>query len=404
MSGDEKLEKRLEQLAQAMGQRKSMAEDVMGRIEELPAAGASTKQVGSHTKIWRKMMNARFIKYAAAAVIVIGVVGLFTWLTGGNGGGSVAFARVLEQVREAQSVTFRLTASDKDGNSNIIDYMFMEPGHIRFTLGDGLIWIGDFSAGKMLVLDPAKKTGMAIAGMKNGGRFSRKIFNVLEKLKTLHAGSEESVGTRQIDGRSAVGFLVHKEGKDMTIWVDPETDLPISVEVREEERDDVSHRFVCTNIKFNTKMDESLFSTSLPNGYTLGTVTPPMAFRSGAIARARQIGMRVISAKNMEELVKGCLAYSKDHNGQWPDSLEELLGKYGITEAHFSNPSEKDRKIGYVYLKPEGASLGPGQLVICDDFHVEWKEGIKGATVSGRLKVIADEEEFKKFLEKATGE
>ena len=338
---------------------------------------------------------------AAAVGILICIAGLFTWLTTANGGASVVFADVLQQVREAQSVTFRMTASSKDDTDNIIDYMFMEPGHIRFTLRNGLIWIGDLSEGKMLVLDPAKKTGMAIAGMKNGGRFSRKMFNVLEKLKTLHAGSEESLGTSKIDGHSAVGFLVRKDGKDMTIWVDPETDLPIRIEVEEGGSDGL--RAVYADIRFNAELDESLFSTSLPDGYTPGTVTPPMAFKSGAIARARQAAMRTISAKNMEKLVKGCLAYSKDHNGEWPDSLEELLGKYGITEKHFSNPSQKDRRIGYVYLKPEGGSAGPGQLVIYE-FHVEWKDGINGAFVSGRVKLIADEEEFKKFLEKATGQ
>ena len=399
MNAEENIEKRLEQLGQAFGHRESMAEDVMERIESLGAETDSGRRVDSHTKTWRNIMNPRFIKYAAAAVIVLGVVGMFAWLTGGNGGASVVFADVLQQVRESQSVTFRMTASGKGDTDNIIDYMFMEPGHIRFTLGDGLIWIGDLSEGKMLVLDPTKKTGMAIGGMKNGGRFARKMFDFLEKLKTLHAGSEESLGTNEIDGRSVVGFLVRKDGKHMTIWVDPETDLPVLIELEEAGRD--GSKAVFANIRFNAELDESLFSTSLPAGYTLGTITPPMAFKSGAIAQARQAAMRIISTRNMETLVKGCLAYSKDHNGQWPDSLEELLGKYGITEKHFSNPSEKERRMGYVYLKPEGGSVGPGQLVICEDLHVEWKDGVKGATVSGRMKVIVSEEEFKRFLEKA---
>ena len=225
-------------------------ENTDGRIfaDAKAAFMASTKDAGTNLRtsltFWGTIMKRKITQLAAAAVVVIGVVGVFAWLTGGNGGASVVFADVLQQVREAQSVTFRMTASSKDDTNYIIDYMFMEPGHMRFTLNDGLIWIADFSEGKTLVLDPAKKTGMAIAGMKNGGHLSRKIFNVLDKLKTLHAGSEESLGTNEIDGRSAVGFLVRKEGKDMTIWVDPETDLPIRIEAQEEGRDGVSYRLL----------------------------------------------------------------------------------------------------------------------------------------------------------------
>ena len=118
----------------------------------------------------------------------------------------------------------------------------------------------------------------------------------------------------------------------------------------------------------------------------------------------RQRALRTVSAVNMHTLAKGCLEYSKDHDGQWPDSLEELLGKYGITEKHFSNPNERDRRIGYVYLKPEGESAGPAQLLIYEAYD-EWKDGIN--VVLGpywHVKFIGDEEEFKKFLEEAAGE
>ncbi|MCK4850176.1 MAG: hypothetical protein KAT11_02435 [Phycisphaerae bacterium] len=106
MSGEEKLEKRLEQLGRAMAGRESMAGEVMGRIERLEAGTASTKRVGSHTKTWSKIMNRGFVKYAAAAVIVIGVVGLFAWLMGGNGGASVAWAGVARRIKQVDHVHF----------------------------------------------------------------------------------------------------------------------------------------------------------------------------------------------------------------------------------------------------------------------------------------------------------
>ena len=105
MSGEEKLEKRLEQLGQAMGRGESMVGEVMGRINELGKAAASRQRVDSRTKIWRKVMNGRLIKYAAAAVVVIGVVGVLAWVIGGNGGLSISFAQVLQPIREAENLS-----------------------------------------------------------------------------------------------------------------------------------------------------------------------------------------------------------------------------------------------------------------------------------------------------------
>ena len=42
------------------------------------------------------------VRAAAAAVVVMGALGLFAWLMGGNGGGSLAFADVLEQIRKGK--------------------------------------------------------------------------------------------------------------------------------------------------------------------------------------------------------------------------------------------------------------------------------------------------------------
>ncbi|GAH85566.1 unnamed protein product, partial [marine sediment metagenome] len=51
----------------------------------------------------------------------------------------------------------------------------------------------------------------------------------------------------------------------MTIWVDPQTDLPVRIEVAE--AGDNGASIVCSNIRFNAELDESLFSTSMPDGY-----------------------------------------------------------------------------------------------------------------------------------------
>ena len=101
MIAKENLEKRLERLAQAVSPDKSILDDVMLKIDRLPAEPAISREQTdtSHVRTWRKIMNIRFIKYPVAAAILIGAVGLLAWLTTGNGGANIAFADVLEEIR-----------------------------------------------------------------------------------------------------------------------------------------------------------------------------------------------------------------------------------------------------------------------------------------------------------------
>ena len=41
----------------------------------------------------------------------------------------------------------------------------------------------------------------------------------------------ESLGNKEIDGRQAVGFRIHANEMDMTLWADPETAWPIRIEI-----------------------------------------------------------------------------------------------------------------------------------------------------------------------------
>ena len=102
----------------------------------------------------------------------------------------------------------------------------------------------------------------------------------------------------------------------------------------------------------------------------------------------------------MHRLAKACIQYSTDHEGQWPDSLQQLA-EYGITEKELVNPCQPEREIGYVYLKPTGTSAAPEQILI-HEAYAQWEDGINVAFAHGRVKFIADEKEFENLLQKAT--
>ncbi len=350
-------------------------------------------------------MNARLIKYAAA-VVVIGVVGLFAWLTSGNGMASVVFAEVVRQINEAETLTFTTISQTEGEEPATAQCMYMEPGRVRISsnrnivlpapLPEGSVWIMDFRKGVLLILDPIKKTGTKLETDTSAAPTP----NMVRLMKNLPSKAERKLGVREIDGRKAIGFVVRKFdekitfGQEYVVWVDQQSALPIRVEMEISDRKGRKGRITVTDIQFDRKLDESLFSLELPVGYTIDESAMLK------LERSRQMARRAVSAANMHKLVTGCLEYSKDHNGQWPGSLEELVGMYGITEKHLVNPSQKQRRIGYVYLKPAGASLESGQLLMYEA-HDEWKDGINVGFADRYVKFIADEEEFKRLLEKA---
>jgi hypothetical protein len=92
--------------------------------------------------------------------------------------------------------------------------------------------------------------------------------NYIQKLRNLRDGTEESLGSEEIDGRLAVCFRVHQEEGIWTVWADPKNGLPIQVRAElnmgGQEATVVMHDFA-----FDKPVDESLFSLEVPPGYEL---------------------------------------------------------------------------------------------------------------------------------------
>lgn len=269
MSGEEKLEKQLEQLGQAFGHAESMAENVMERIESLGEETASGRRVDSHTKIWRKIMNPRLIKYAAA-VIVIGVVGMFAWLTGGNGGASITFAQVIEPIRQAQSLSYTETTQVEGRAAGVRHHaMQFELGRSRRSVEGGRItitqWQPEFG---MLILDPTTKTAKIIkstAGLLRAA--STPVRGIIEEVRDFEVGEETDLGTKQIDGREAVGFRLIYGRRDYNIWADARTGAPVRIECEYTLRDGRKLQTTITNIELDVQFDDNLFSLDTPEGY-----------------------------------------------------------------------------------------------------------------------------------------
>ena len=141
---------------------------------------------------------------------------------------------------------------------------------------------------------------------------------------------------------------------------------------------------VVTDIVFDARLDESLFSLRPPEGYKMEEFEydPPVN--------------RLISATNMNRIMKACRKYVDEHNGQWPDSLEELF-IYGLDRDVFSNPGRADEN-GYVYLKPP-VSPTKSRIVLYEAYDV-WEDGINVGFADYHIGFVKEESDFENRLGK----
>jgi hypothetical protein len=83
---------------------------------------------------------------------------------------------------------------------------------------------------------------------------------VITKLKDNH----ENLGEEEIDGQKAIVFEAGGPNERIKIWADPETALPIRVELT------LGQMYtILKNFQFNPQVDESLVSMNVPDGYNL---------------------------------------------------------------------------------------------------------------------------------------
>jgi len=349
----------------------------------------------SSTKIWRTIMNKRLIKYGVAAVLVIGVT-ILLWPIVENGGSSVAFAEVVRQINEARTLTFSLTAQTRGADPTTTQYMYMEPGRWRVRsqcnifpapLPEGSIHITDLTKGEILVLDPAKRTATKL----DVEIAAEKVPDIIQEMKNLPVRPDKKLGVKDIDGKNAEGFVVHKHDHVFIVWVDQQTGLPLRIEGETASRQGQKVKLIASNINFNAELDEALFSLKAPPGFVLKPV-------SDELERSRRMALRTQSAVNIHKLAAACIRYSQDNRGKWPDSLQEL-GRYGVVAKDRVNPLQPEMKAGYSYFKPVDTPVDPGRLLIHEK-HKVWEDGVNVAFANGRVQFITDETEFKSLVKK----
>ena len=151
-------------------------------------------------------MKSRITKLAAAAVIIIAVLIGVNQFGGSIDGANVAFAEVIQQIREARTVTF--TTEIKVGKQVMrIENTHKEPGLKRALMPGGLVLISDLARKKSITINHSEKqyTERDLENVQTQDFF--------EDMRTLPNRANEILAKKEMDGHIVQGFRVIEHGR-----------------------------------------------------------------------------------------------------------------------------------------------------------------------------------------------
>ena len=229
----------------------------------LPPADAAGKTPTQPT-LWRTLMNGKMTKFAAVAAVLIVIAFVATQLI------VVAptFAEVVRPLLNAETLIYDFITGPEDEGTLIHDIVVGR--RIRRTVSnlENVTMILDIENARMLHLDNSKKQASYFdmdGPLQYGTQgFLDFIRQTIRRTQENPEASAEKLGTRQINGRTAVGFAAGGQNEKIKIWADAKTSLPVRIEMAIGPQ-----AITLKNFEFDVPVDASQVSMDVPAGYTL---------------------------------------------------------------------------------------------------------------------------------------
>jgi outer membrane lipoprotein-sorting protein len=192
----------------------------------------------------RLIMKSPVTKIATAAAIIIAIFIGIHYLGGSIDGASVVWSQVVEQISSHTKYKCRQRVVREKGP----EFPTMQVYHLnlqqrrqdlsqrRQEVEDGSIHIIDMRGTDAITveLDPANKKATVT---KLIGFGPRKDPHIIEMVKRFEQESTERLGTKKQNGKILHGFRhLPNEHNDYTVWVDPDTKLPVEIELKHVKR------------------------------------------------------------------------------------------------------------------------------------------------------------------------
>ncbi|HVX85191.1 MAG TPA: hypothetical protein VH253_10440 [Phycisphaerae bacterium] len=233
------------------------------------AAMAGTA-MGSKQKGWWRMKMVRRTAVAAALAMAVGVgVVMAPW-----GGGRVAFADVVEQVKAAKvlgcKVKMEMDLGEKGKRTVDSDVVMSDEGWSVSRTGKTRTVLkaspGDI---RMMIVDDEAKTAMVI-NSKDAAVAARNAGGQIPNLFTMFEGigkeGQKGLGEKEVAGVKARGFEVETGGARYDIWADEKTEKPVLVTM-ETKLLGMGMRCTYSDFDWHPEVPEGLGKFEAPAGY-----------------------------------------------------------------------------------------------------------------------------------------
>jgi len=212
-------------------------------------------------------MKSRILKLATVAVIITAALIAIHQFNGSLD--RTIFARIdsSENVLKCKTLTWKTIILDK---AMIIQGMVLEPYYVRVVWLSGKVWLLDRRKGKVILINPAKKTAkIMVLGLEVPDIFAD-IYDSARNFKNMPGYSIERIGQRRIGQKQAIGFQLtnKKENDQIIVWIDPHSQLPMRIEFfGANELGQMEPKIIWSDIVFDVELDESIFEPNIPPDY-----------------------------------------------------------------------------------------------------------------------------------------
>jgi len=381
--------------------------DVLNAMEQ----SKKLQSAGLQPNIWRIIMKKRITKYATAAalflVIIIGIIELGK----PAGGASVVFAAAMDSVRNAGTFSctqiFEASYGDGEVNGEYLlkqKLMFKEPDwerHEQLTSPwpryIGEITITNYDTRQRLILRPAEKTATLqdvsseyyIDDDTDELKLTQLNTRLRDYLLELSAGAVEDLGSVKLDGQSVRLLRSRNDKRIATIWIDPDTNYPVQIELTWTDQNHSPMMF--TSIQIDAGLDDDLFSLEPPEGYTLRIHKEDIPdYKNKMMTKAKYLGL-------------WCIVYANDNEDQFPGELADLVSFGVVTEDELNkvlaSPDNPDGPPVFKYRKPNTVGKDWSTEVILYEMYDEWPEnGVIACFGDGHSELIADQNRFEELI------
>ena len=359
------------------------------------------KTSATEQNIWRIIMKSKITKIAIATLIIIAVFVFFNPFGNLPDGTSVAFGKVIANLRSARTVSFTITIEEEGQEPQTMYCWALEPNHQRIEMQDGRVVIVDTFQGKSISWDPVQKKAYLMA-TAIAPKYTLNYYDQVKKdlLGNFPDGSEENIGESEINGQRVVGFRLRHHDCEIIVWASVANSMPVMIESVGVFRPDPDKKkgqttnISITDMVVGEELDESLFSLTPPGGYSVEETSEP-------VIKAQKQVMQGLSARIMLKLARACYKYSKEHDGLWPENLQEAID-YGIEDDTLLNLTDPESELGCVYIRPQKTNP---RLVLLYQAYEVWPEGgINVSFVDCHTMIINDEATFKEHLDFTLGQ